>query len=91
MGIKIHYRLLGGLRMDFAAIVEFALNQGIWCALFVWLFYTSRQESLSRETKLTTLLESQGEKLTQISTTLDKISDRLNTVEEEVHNLEDNM
>lgn len=75
--------------MDFSTVLEFVTNQGIWCALFVWLFYTSRQESLSREAKLTTLLENQGEKLTQISTTLDKISDRLSTVEKEVHNLEE--
>ncbi len=67
--------------MDFTIISDFVINNGIWCALFVWLFYTSRSESKERETRLTAIVETQGEKLTEISNTLSIISERIDKIE----------
>lgn len=74
--------------MDFQPIIEFATQSGIWCLLFVWLFYTSRKESIDRETKLITIIEEQSNKLTQIANTLDNISNRLDAVEEKLEKAE---
>lgn len=75
--------------MDFSMIVDFVTQQGIWCALFVWLFYTSRKESLDRENKLTTIIEQHGEQLKQITDTLQSINNKIDTVEAGLHELED--
>ena len=75
--------------MDFSPILDFVTQQGIWCALFVWLFYTSRKESLDRENKLTTIIEQHGEQLKQITDTLQSINNKIDTVEAGLHELED--
>lgn len=36
-------------------------TQGIWAALFIWLFLTTRRESELREKRLMSLLECYGE------------------------------
>lgn len=58
-------------------IIEFVTQQGIWCALFVWLFYTSRQESLTREVKLTEIIDNHGEQLKEITSTLESINNKI--------------
>ena len=63
--------------MDFSMIVESLTNQGIWCALFVWLFYVSRTESKERESKLLQVIESYNEKLEKITDTLDTINNKI--------------
>lgn len=63
--------------MDFSMIVEGVANQGIWCLLFVWLFYTSREESKGRESKLMSVIESYNEKLEKITDTLESINDKI--------------
>jgi hypothetical protein len=63
--------------MDFTMIVDAVAHQGIWCALFVWLFYTSREESKGRENKLMGIIESYNEKLSKITDTLDAINDKI--------------
>lgn len=63
--------------MDVSVIVETLSNQGIWCVLFVWLFYTSRKESLERESKLTSIIEAHGEQLKEITETLDRINGKI--------------
>lgn len=63
--------------MDFTVIMEFVTQQGIWCALFVWLFYTSRQESITRETKLTSIIEAHSEQLKEIANALDSINNKI--------------
>ena len=63
--------------MDFSMIVEGMANQGIWCALFVWLFYTSREESKGRESKLMNVIESYNEKLEKITDTLEAINGKI--------------
>ena len=70
--------------MDFQMIIDWVATQGIWCALFVWLFYQTRKESNDREEKLTTIVESQGERLTQITETLSTMNERLDSVEEKL-------
>lgn len=68
--------------MDWSVITDFILQQGIWCALFVWLFFTSRKESKEREETLYKIVQEQGEKLQEISYTLENINERMEKVEE---------
>jgi len=75
--------------MDFSMVLESLSTQGIWCLLFIWLFYTSRQESLQREAKYQEIIATYGEQLKDIADTLDAISNKLTMVENEVHSLEE--
>ena len=70
--------------MDFQVIIDWVATQGIWCALFVWLFFQSKKEAIDRETKLVAIVEQQGHKLKDIANTLNNISDRLTIVEKEI-------
>ena len=70
--------------MDFQMIIDWVATQGIWCALFVWLFFQSKKEAIERETKLMAIVEQQGDKLKDIANTLNNISERLATVEKEI-------
>ena len=63
--------------MDFQIIVDAVMNQGIWCALFVWLFYTSRTEATERENRLTEIIDNHSEKLAQITETLNTINEKI--------------
>ena len=59
--------------MGFDAFIDFAASQGIWCALFLWLFFLSHKDSKRREKQLMNCLEEQGEHMKGIASTLDKI------------------
>ena len=63
--------------MDFQIIVDAVMNQGVWCALFVWLFYTSRTEATERENRLTEIIDNHSEKLAQITETLSTINEKI--------------
>ena len=63
--------------MDFQMVIDALMGQGIWCLLFVWLFYTSRQESLEREKKLTEIIQAHGIQLKEITETLDRINGKI--------------
>lgn len=63
--------------MDFSIIVDFVTQQGIWCALFVWLFYTTRQESQGRENRLMEVIEQHSQKLVEISESLARINEKI--------------
>lgn len=69
--------------MDFQMIIDALMGQGIWCLLFVWLFYTSRQESLEREKKLTEIIQAHGIQLKEITETLDKINGKIEKLSKE--------
>lgn len=68
--------------MNWDVVIDFVLQQGIWCALFVWLFFTSRKESKEREETLYKVVKEQGEQLKGIADTLDKMNDRIEQIEE---------
>ena len=70
--------------MDFQVIIDWVATQGIWCALFVWLFFQSKKEAIDRETKLVAIVEQQGSKLKDIANTLNNINERLDVVEKEI-------
>ena len=63
-------------------IIDFIMQQGIWCALFIWFFITYKKEVSQREEKLYNLIATQGEKLEKISETLEVISDRVAALEQ---------
>lgn len=60
--------------MDLEPIMEMIMNQGIWCALFCYLFYSVRKESKEDKDQLMDLLNTQSEKLKDITTALEKLS-----------------
>ena len=60
--------------MDLQPILDMIMNQGIWCALFCYLFYSVRKESKEDKDQLMELLNTQSEKLKEITTALEKLS-----------------
>ncbi len=61
--------------MDLQALLELVMGQGVFAALFIWLFFTYQKESREREERLMSIVDSQAEKLEKISLTLEKISE----------------
>ena len=70
--------------MDFQPIVEVVLQQGIWCALFVWLFYINKKEATAREERLNGIVDEQKETLKEISQSLILLNERIEKVEEKI-------
>ena len=70
--------------MDFQPIVEVVLQQGIWCALFVWLFYTNKKETTAREERLNSIVDEQKDTLKEISNSLILLNERIEKVEEKI-------
>ncbi|MBE7019263.1 MAG: holin [Ruminococcaceae bacterium] len=66
--------------MDLQALLELVMGQGVFAALFIWLFFTYQKESREREERLMSIVDSQAEKLEKISTTLEKISQDIQSV-----------
>ena len=63
--------------MEFSQIADAVMNQGIWCALFCYLFYSVRKEAKDDKERLMELLTMQSEKLQEITVALDKLSDKI--------------
>ncbi len=63
--------------MDVNSLVEMMMGQGVFAALFIWLFFTYQKESREREERLMCLVDMQAERLEKISVTLEKIADDL--------------
>lgn len=61
--------------MDLQALLELVMGQGVFAALFIWLFFTYQKESREREERLMSIVDTQAEKLEKISLTLEKISE----------------
>lgn len=68
--------------MDWNVIWDFVINQGVWCVLFVWLLFETQKKNEAREDKLTVIMSQQGEKLAEITNTLDRMNERLERIEE---------
>lgn len=66
--------------MDVNTFVEMVMGQGVFAALFIWLFFTYQKESREREERLMSIVDTQGERLEKISATLEKIADDLQEV-----------
>lgn len=66
--------------MDLQALMELVMGQGVFAALFIWLFFTYQKESREREERLMSIVDNQAEKLEKISTTLEKISQDIQSV-----------
>lgn len=63
--------------MNIEAIAEMVMNQGIWCALFCYLFCSVRKEAKDDKECLMELLTMQSEKLQEITVALEKLSDKI--------------
>ena len=66
--------------MDLQALMELVMGQGVFAALFIWLFFTYQKESKEREERLMSIVDSQSERLEKISVTLEKISQDIQSV-----------
>ncbi len=69
--------------MDLQTLLELVMGQGVFAALFIWLFFTYQKESKEREERLMSIVDSQAEKLEKISLTLEKISEDIKSVTKE--------
>ena len=69
--------------MDINAIMEMVMGQGVFAALFIWLFFTYQRESKEREDRLTGIIDKQSERLETITLNLGKISDELDIIRTE--------
>ncbi len=63
--------------MDVGQITDMIMNQGIWCALFCYLFYSVRKESKDDKAQLMELLNLQSEKLSEITAALENLSNKI--------------
>ena len=63
--------------MDMGQIADMIMNQGIWCALFCYLFYTVRKEAKEDKERLMELLDTQSEKLSDITAALENLSNAI--------------
>lgn len=68
--------------MELNTIIEMVMGQGVFAALFIWLFFTYQKESREREERLMSIVDSQSERLEKISATLEKIAYDLNEVKQ---------
>lgn len=66
--------------MELNTLIEMVMGQGIFAALFIWLFFTYQKESREREERLMSIVDSQSERMEKISATLEKIADDLQDV-----------
>lgn len=63
--------------MDWKPIIETALSNGVFCGLFVWLFWHVMQQNGQREKELQKLISDYNQQLKTISETLIKIQEAL--------------
>lgn len=67
--------------MDFSMVIDALATQGIWCLLFVWLFYTDRSDSRKREETLQNIINEHGKQLERITDTLATINNKIDKLE----------
>lgn len=70
--------------MDFQPILEAIIQQGVWCALFCYLFYTTNKASKEREERLYSVVDAQKDTLKEISNSLTLLNERIEKVEEKI-------
>lgn len=54
-------------------------NQSIWCCMFLYLFWDVQKKNAEREHRYNDIIDTQSQKLEEISQTLEKINDKLNS------------
>ena len=54
-------------------------NQGSWCCMFLYLFWDVQKKNSEREHRYNDIIDTQSQKLEEISQTLEKINDKLNS------------
>lgn len=77
--------------MDFSAIWDTVASQGVWCVLFVWLFYSTRQDSSEREDRLLGIINQLTERIQDISDCLSQIKDSYASVNDKMEAMEDHV
>lgn len=70
--------------METQAIIDLIFQQGIWCVLFCYLFYTNSKKADGREDKLNDYLNRQAETLKEITITLNSMNVRIEKVEDKL-------
>lgn len=67
--------------MEIQNILELVLNQGVWCALFVYFYWNTDKKNSEREAAYQSMIAAQTEKLGEVSETLKAIDTRLSCLE----------
>lgn len=62
------------------SILDAALGQGIWCGLFVYLFWDSRRRNETREKELMQIISKYGDNFKEITDILSKMKDEISGV-----------
>jgi len=65
------------MEFDFSSIIELALQQGIWAALYIYLFFRMLKENAARETQYQSIIDKLSSK---IEDGIEDIQDRLETL-----------
>jgi hypothetical protein len=66
------------------ALMEFGLKDGIFVALFLWLFIKTMKQSEKREEKLYSFLESMREEFSKLVKSYEKLSYDVAEIREEI-------
>lgn len=77
--------------MDWQGIADLIFSQGIWCALFCWLFFTNKKEAREREQELQGVIKEQGEQLKEVSNTLEGINTNMEKMNLRVEQIEEKL
>lgn len=68
--------------MDFSSVPpELWLSQGVFCLLFVWLFYDSRKEAKLRESNLMEQIKEQSVNQGRIVQSLERMEEKINNLD----------
>lgn len=63
-------------------ILQYALTQGVFCALFVWLLFDTRKDNKERETKYQETIDKNQNIIRELATKLNVIEDVKKDVED---------
>lgn len=68
-------------------ILDAALGQGIWCALFIYFFWYMQKENEKREEKLLDIIKEQSEILKECTNTLKTVEEDVKSTKTEIQNI----
>lgn len=71
--------------MDMTTITNAAVQQGIWCVLFCWLFFSTQKKANEREDKLNEKLGEYNKALNDITCTLSMINSKIEVFENKIN------
>jgi hypothetical protein len=68
-------------------ILDAALGQGIWCALFIYCFWDAQRKNENREKKLMEIIKEQGDSLKECTNTNKETAETLKVMQADMQNI----